>query len=87
MGEGQRKNEQQPHAKSSCCATMQSEFKAEWSALPCACRQRLEGLPNAWRSRWSTKRQAEWKLPARRSTNDVTDAVRLIGLLARLARD
>ena len=65
-GEGQRKNEQQPHVQSSRCTTMQGDFKAEWTSLSCACRQRLEGLPNARRSRRSTKRQAEWKLPARR---------------------
>src|SRR6478752_7784409 len=33
---GHRKNERQPHAKSSCCATMQSNIKTKWSALPCA---------------------------------------------------
>jgi hypothetical protein len=66
-GEGHRKNERQPHAQSSCCTTMQSNIKTKWSALPCACGHRLEGLSNARRSRWGTKGQAEWKLPARRS--------------------
>jgi hypothetical protein len=86
-GEGQRKNERQPHAQSSRCTTMQSDFKAEWATLSYACRQRLEGLPNARRSRRSTKRQAEWKLPARPRTNDATNAARLISLPTRLARD
>jgi hypothetical protein len=67
QGEGQRRNERQPHAQSSCCTTMQSNIKTKWSALSCACRQRLEGLPHARRSRWSTKGQAEWKLSAWRS--------------------
>jgi hypothetical protein len=52
---------------SSCCTTMQSNIKTKWSALSCACGQRMEGLSNAQRSRWGTKGQAEWKLPARRS--------------------
>jgi hypothetical protein len=65
--EGHRKNERQPHAKSSCCATMQSDIEAEWPAMSRACGSRLAGLPNAWCSRWGTEGQGEWKLSARRS--------------------
>ena len=57
----------------------------EQSHLPCG--QGMEGLSNARRSRWGTKGQAEWKLPHGARTNDAVNAARLIGLLARLARD
>jgi hypothetical protein len=40
--------------------TMQGNIKTKWSAMSRACGKGMEGLPHA-------KRQAERKLPARRS--------------------
>jgi hypothetical protein len=44
---------------------VQSEIKANGKALSRTCRTRLEGLPDARRSWWGSRRQEEWKLSAR----------------------
>jgi len=41
---------------------MYSQIKADREALSCACGARLEGLPNARRSRWRAEGQTERKL-------------------------
>jgi len=50
-----------------CRTPMQSKIKADGKALSRACGARLAGLPDAWRSGWCTRGQAERELPTRRS--------------------
>jgi hypothetical protein len=66
VGEIRSRNEHQPHAKGTCCPAMYSQIKADREALSCACGARLEGLPNARRSRWRAEGQTERKLQTRR---------------------
>jgi len=67
VGEIRSRNEHQPHAKGTCCPAMYSQIKADREALSCACGARLEGLPNARRSRWRAKgkRNGNYKHGAR----------------------
>jgi hypothetical protein len=64
--EGQRRNDQQPHAQGSRRSKVPRNIEANGKALSCACLQRLEGLPNARGSRRRSRGREEWELPARR---------------------
>jgi hypothetical protein len=66
-GGGTKAKEHQPHAKGSRRPSMQGEIKANGKALSCACGTRLEGLPDARRSRWCSGGPTQRKLPARRA--------------------
>jgi len=46
-------------------ARLYSQIKTDWAALSFARCARLEGPPNARRSRRGTRGPAEWQLPAR----------------------
>jgi hypothetical protein len=65
-GEAQSRNDQQPHAQGSRRSKVPRKIEANGKALSCACRQRLEGVPNARRSRRRSRGGEEWELPARR---------------------
>ena len=64
QGEVSRRNEHQPHAKGPRRTAMHGQIKADWETMSCACGARLEGLPDARRSRWRTGGQTQWKLSA-----------------------
>ena len=64
-GVGRRRNERQPHAQGSCGTPMYGQIEANWAALSCTGSSRLEGLPNARRSRWRAEGRAEWQLSTR----------------------
>jgi hypothetical protein len=50
-GEGRRQNEQQPHPQGSRGPAVQCQIKTDWAALSFTCCARLEGVPNARRTR------------------------------------
>jgi hypothetical protein len=50
-GEDQRRNEQQPHAQGSRGPAVHCQIKTDREALSFACCAKLEGVPNARRTR------------------------------------
>ena len=58
-----KRNEHQPHAKGTRGSPMRRQVKADRKAMSCACGARLLRLPDAWRTRWRTGRQAKRELP------------------------
>jgi hypothetical protein len=64
VGEVQKRNDRQPHAKGSRRPTLRRPIKADRVAVSRASGTWLSRLPNARRSRWRSRGKAKWQLPA-----------------------